>query len=159
LGGERWLTQHASEAARSDYAVFDARRQQFRALTRSTRSDLQTIYADSAANDADKLRRKAEAMALFQAGYAELKRSWGGFKGYDTWVAQANNASFGAQAAYDDWVPGFMALFQREGSDFARFYDAVRGLAEQPRETRREVLTELARTTHPADQTPPALPR
>jgi predicted aminopeptidase len=159
LGGERWLTQHASEAARSDYAVFDARRQQFRALTRSTRSDLKTIYADSAVNDADKLRRKAEAMALFQAGYAELKRSWGGFKGYDTWVAQANNASFGAQAAYDDWVPGFMALFQREGSDFARFYDAVRGLAEQPRETRRAVLTELARTTHPADQTPPALPR
>ena len=33
----------------------------------------------------------------------------------DRWVAQANNASFGAQAAYDELVPGFEALFEREG--------------------------------------------
>ena len=154
LGGERWLQQHASEAARSEYAVFDARRQQFRALTRTTRAALQTIYTADALSDADKLRRKAEAMATFHADYAELKRSWGGFKGFDAWVAQANNASFGAQAAYDDFVPGFTALFQREGADFARFYDAVRALAEQPRETRHVALAELGRATHLADRSP-----
>ena len=155
LGGERWLKEHASEAARSDYAVFDARRQQFRALTRSTRAALQAIYTADAVSDADKLRRKAEVMRTFHADYAELKRSWGGFKGYDPWVAQANNASFGAQAAYDDWVPGFQALFQREGSDFARFYDAVRALSEQPRETRHALLAELGRATRLAGLAPP----
>ena len=159
LGGERWLTQHASEGARAEYATFDKRRQQFRALTRSTRASLQTIFEDGDASDAEKLRRKAEAMALFQADYTELKRSWGGFKGYDAWVAQANNASFGAQAAYDDLVPGFIALFQREGADFPRFYDAVRALADQPRETRRVALAELGRATYLADRSPsPWLP-
>ena len=159
LGGERWLKKDASETARSEYALFDARRQQFRALTRSTRSALQTIYTADAVSDADKLRRKAEAMEKFHADYAKLKRSWGGFKGYDAWVAQANNASFGAQAAYDDFVPGFTALFQREGADFARFYDAVRALAKQPRETRRVALAELGRATHLADRSPrPTLP-
>jgi predicted aminopeptidase len=154
LGGERWLTQHASEAARAAYAAFDARRQQFRHLTRSTRDALQAIYADDAARDTDKLRRKAEVMALFLADYAALKHSWGGFRGYDAWVAQANNASFGAQAAYDDWVPGFTALFQREGGDFARFYDAVRALAEQPREARSAVLAELGSATRLAQKAP-----
>jgi predicted aminopeptidase len=154
LGGERWLKEQASEAARAEYAVFDARRQQFRALTRSTRSALQVVYEDSSANDTEKLRRKAEAMEKFHAAYAELKREWGGFRGYDAWVAQTNNASFGAQAAYDDLVPGFIALFQREGADFARFYDAVRALAKQPRETRRTVLAELSSATRLADHAP-----
>lgn len=50
---------------------------------------------------------------------------------YDRWVARANNASFAAQAAYDEWVPAFEALFEREASG-PRFYDAVRQLAQQP---------------------------
>ena len=37
--------------------------------------------------------------------------------GYDRWVAKANNASFAAQAAYDELVPAFEALFEREGRD------------------------------------------
>ena len=35
------------------------------------------------------------------------------FSGYDAWVANANNASFAAQAAYDELVPDFEALFER----------------------------------------------
>ena len=154
LGGGRWLREQASEAARAEYAAFDARRQQFRALTRSTRGTLQAIYTADALSDSEKLRLKDGAMLKFHADYDALKRGWGGFQGYDAWVAQTNNASFGAQAAYDDLVPGFTALFQREGSDFTRFYDAVRALAEQPRETRHAFLAELGRATHLADHAP-----
>jgi predicted aminopeptidase len=152
LGGERWLTQHASAAARAEYALFNARRQEFRALTRATRAALQAIYTSEAMGEAEKLSRKAEQMQSFHTEYAELKRSWGDYRGFDAWVAQANNASFGAQAAYDDLVPGFIALFQREGSDFARFYDAVRDLSRQPKSERAEVLAELARVSLPDEQ-------
>jgi predicted aminopeptidase len=61
-------------------------------------------------------------------------------------VSRANNASFAAQAAYDELVPGFIALFEREGRDFARFYDAVRTLAGQPKEERQKTLKALAGT-------------
>ena len=158
LGGERWLTQHASAAARAEYAVFDARRQDFRALTRGTRAALQAIYTSETMSEAEKLGRKAEAMGNFHADYADLKRGWGDYRGFDAWVAQANNASFGAQAAYDDLVPGFLALFQREGSDFDRFYDAVRELSRQPKGERTKLLTELAHAaglSKLADATPP----
>ena len=77
--------------------------------------------------------------------YAELKKEWGGYSGFDAWVAQANNASFGALAAYDDLVPGFEALFEREGRDWRRFYDAARQLAQLPTPERARQLQQLAK--------------
>ena len=79
-------------------------------------------------------------MQRFRVSYASLKESWGGFSGYDPWVAKANNASFGAQAAYDELVPGFEALFEREGQDWPRFYEAVRQLAKLPQKERHKTL-------------------
>ena len=87
---------------------------------------------------------KTRAMEGFRAKYAELKQSWdvpaGTVGGYDRWVAQANNASFGAQAAYDELVPGFEALFARSGGNWPVFYDEVRQLASQPKDQRQKLL-------------------
>ena len=58
-------------------------------------------------------------------------------------VARANNASFAAQAAYDELVPAFEALFEREGRDWSRFYDAVRQLTQQPQPERHAALRAL----------------
>jgi predicted aminopeptidase len=44
LGGERWLWAHGSDAAKKEYAEFDARRRQFRALLLATRTRLAEIY-------------------------------------------------------------------------------------------------------------------
>lgn len=66
------------------------------------------------------------------------------YDGYDAWVAQANNAFFGVQAAYDDLVPGFEALFARGGGDWPRFHAAVRALARLPKDERQARLRALA---------------
>ena len=79
-------------------------------------------------------------MQKFRNDYAQLKSSWGGFAGYDGWVARANNASFGAQAAYDELVPGFEALFEAGGRDWQRFYAAVRQLALLSKDERHQAL-------------------
>jgi predicted aminopeptidase len=143
LGGEAWLAQKASAAARADYAAFDARRQQFRALTRQTRERLNHIYK---LNDAltpvsqAQTALKTEAINDFRAAYAKLKQSWGGYSGYDAWVTHANNAAFGAQAAYDELVPDFEALYVRQGCDWAEFYHAVKQLAKLPKQERTQQL-------------------
>jgi len=123
LGGHLWLARHASPQARRAYADFDARRQQFRQLTRSTRDRLQQIYTSEglpARGEKSQAAMKQAVMQDFKAAYAELRMRWGGYSGYDAWVAQANNAAFGAQAVYDELVPGFEALFVREGRDWTR---------------------------------------
>ena len=143
IGGQRWLAQ-STPAAREQYEAFDARRREFRALTREVREQLNAIFEDPAKSEAEKVRDKAEAMSTFHARYATLREQWNGYKGYDAWVAQANNASFGAQAAYDDLVPAFEALFQREGQDFLKFFEAVKQLAKATPEDRLAQLQALS---------------
>ena len=46
------------------------------------------------------------------------------------------------KAAYEELVPGFEALFVREGRDWNRFYDAVKRLAALPRGERHRLLKE-----------------
>ena len=143
LGSQRWLATQASEPARREYAVFDARRQQFRALCLVTRQRLAEVYKPNrplALTSISLAAMKKEVMDTFRQDYTELKNSWGGYAGYDGWVARANNAAFGAQAAYDELVPGFEALFAREGQDWPRFYDAVKQLARKDAAERRRAL-------------------
>jgi len=150
LGSARWLATQASPASRREYADFDARRRQFRALALDTRERLKVIYSQGELAGSDKaalLAMKSEVINGFRADYAKLKAGWGGFSGYDGWVALANNASFGIQAAYDELVPGFEALFAREGQDWQRFYDAVRRLAEEPGPQRIRFLKQLSGET------------
>ncbi len=143
LGGALWLAQQAGPQAGQTYAEFDARRQQFRLLARHTRDRLQQIYT-AAQPATDQAALKQQAMQDFRAAYAELRASWGGYSGYDAWVAQANNAAFGAQAAYDELVPGFEALFVRAGRNWPAFYDAVRQLAKSSKQARAQQLKQWA---------------
>ena len=128
-------------------------------LTRATRTRLAAIYEQKelqALEDHALSAMKKEAMQAFRDDYAALRARWldapGGMPprattaqvaGYDRWVAQANNASFAAQAAYDELVPAFEALFEREGRNWPRFYDAVRQLTQQPLPERHDTLRAL----------------
>ncbi len=146
LGSASWLGSHASATALTEYAALNRRRQQFRALTLAIRRDLAAIYENNTATDQEIRVRAASkniAMQKFKSDYDQLKQSWGpalNTAGYDNWVARANNASFGAQAAYDELVPGFEALFEANAKDWQRFYDAVRHLAALPENERRQAL-------------------
>jgi len=151
LGGRKWLEAQAPEAARAEYAQFEQRRSEFRALTRSTRARLEQLYEskdDPARANADRVAMKKIVMQEFRQAYAQLRAGWGGdparYRGYDQWVERANNALFGAQAAYDELVPGFEALFERQGRDWPRFYDAARRLSELPKAQRHQQLKELS---------------
>ena len=140
IGGARWLASQAGPQAREAYARYDGRRQDFRALTGRYRERLQTLYAGSA-SDADKRAAKGALMVELRAEFETMKRErWGGFSGYDGWFARANNAALGVLAAYNELVPNFERLFEREQRDFPRFYAEVRRLAALPLAERRIAL-------------------
>jgi len=140
IGSARWLNGHASAQARADYERYDAHRRDFRDLTARFRERFKALYA-SAASDADKRAGKAALMRELRTDYDALKRErWGGYSGYDGWFARANNASFGVLAAYNELVPNFERLFEREGRDFTRFYNEVKRVAALPPDERRKAL-------------------
>jgi len=140
LGGARWLATHADDALRTQQAAIDSRRHDFQQLVRGCRDQLDALYRGPA-SDADKRSGKAALFAALQRDYAAIKAArWGGFNGYDRWFAQADNALLGTQAAYDDQVPAFEAIFRAQGADFTRFYAEVRRLAALPRAQRDAAL-------------------
>lgn len=144
LGSTRWLATQAGVPAREEYARLDARRNDFRELTRRYRDALDAVYRSDASAD-DKRTRKTELMAWLRSDYAHMKAErWDGFAGFDGWFERANNAAFGVLAAYNELVPAFERLYDREGRDLERFYARVRELAALPKDRRRATLAELA---------------
>jgi predicted aminopeptidase len=140
LGVERWLQARGSPEAVAEYRRGNARREQFRALTAQYRQRLQSLY-DGPQDDAAKRAAKARLMSALRADYEQLKvTQWGGDGAFDAWFARANNASFGLLASYNELVPGFVALFEREGRDWPRFYAEVKRLAALDPPARRRQL-------------------
>ena len=165
LGGARWLVKHGSEAAKAEYAMYDARRKQFRALTQATRARLTDVYAENDKNNAvaginiayeaiNNIAKKNIIILEFATQYAQLKTSWNDYAGYDNWVKQANNAAFGALAAYDDGVPQFEALFEQQGGDWDKFYAAVKALAALPKEERQAAMKAIKVSTDHIQEQP-----
>ncbi len=79
LGSAAWLAQHASVEARTQYARFDARRRQFRTLTRQTRQELASIYESNeplALGATTQEAMKLRAMERFREQYATLAAGW-----------------------------------------------------------------------------------
>lgn len=140
IGVERWLAGHAGESVRAGYARVEARREDFRALTLRYRELLADMYA-RAGDDAARRDGKAALFAALRADHAAMKAArWNGYAGYDGWFTRANNASLGVLGAYNDLVPAFLLLFEREGRDFTRFYAEVRRLAALPLAERQRTL-------------------
>jgi predicted aminopeptidase len=140
IGARLWLERHGSEEARRADAEGAQRRADFRALTQRYRESLATLYA-SAITEEEKRQRKATLLAAMRGEHEQLKATrWGGFAGYDGWFTRANNAALGVQAAYNELVPQFERLFERQGRDFERFYAEVQALAKAPKAERRARL-------------------
>ena len=155
IGGRQWLATQATTSAGDEFNSNSIRRTQFRALTLATRTALNEVYG-SAKSQEEMLAQKSAVYLNFRAQYALLKAQWmvnsnlteqaaaRQFGGYDQWVANANNASFAAQAAYDELVPEFENLYaefaRQPGPAWQRFYDAVKRLADMPKADRRAAL-------------------
>lgn len=137
LGGALWLAQ-ADPDTQAAYAAFDQRRQAFRALLGDARAQLWVAY--QGADPAQRLRDKTRVLEGVRQRYQALKQGWGGYAGYDAWVAQLNNALLALQADYSDLVPGFEALYHQNGQDFARFLAAAGDLARLPPDQRLQRL-------------------
>jgi predicted aminopeptidase len=139
IGGAKWLAQ-ASSDVNAEYARFDARRSEFRSFVFAWRDKLQTLYGSGLPAGVMR-QRKTELMQQLRAEYEVLKTErWGGNKAYDAWFERANNASFGMLAAYNELVPHFERLYEREGRNMQRFYAAAAQLAALPKDQRHATL-------------------
>ncbi|RGE45771.1 aminopeptidase [Comamonas testosteroni] len=175
-----WLQNHASDATLKRWQQAQQRRKLWQQLTRGTRSKLEEVYEQHSltVQNTDRLSAiKSEVFNHFRTEYARLRAQWieadeplltsdslrqryyERLAQTDDWVAHANNASFGALAAYDDWVPAMSQWWkqlhqgqQPSPESWKTFYAQMRELSKLPAAERTQRLCALV----PADGRTPA---
>ena len=128
-GLQRWL---AARGRLQDLTAWNEQRQrgaQFIGLLLRTREQLDQLYRSPLSEDM-KRERKQYQFGLLKLEYADLKKSWNGFRGYDWWFNRTlNNAHLVSAATYYGCVPGLKRVLQSVDNDLPRFYDKARELA------------------------------
>jgi len=142
-GLKRWLIANNRLNEWQLWQLQQQREQEFAALLLHTREDLKAFYANEkaqGASDAERLFGKQQRLGELKFEYAQLKQSWQGYAGYDRWFDRAlGNADLIAIATYQRCVPGFERLLASVDGDLPRFYDAVKKLAHQSKQVRRQL--------------------
>jgi len=140
VGVERWLAQYGTQKDIVDYQQSRQRQAEFVNLVLATRNDLQEIYQQKLS--AKQLEAaKSAAFGSLRAQYAVLKKRWGGYAGYDAWIANdLNNAKLLSVVTYQDYVPAFRALLEQLDGDLVAFYEKVAQLGELPIDERHDQL-------------------
>jgi predicted aminopeptidase len=139
-GVRRWLARHGDAAQQAAWRRKQQKRRDFLALLARTRARLAALYASDLARERMR-QRKAEIFATLRDDYAALKRSWGGYDGYERWFARPlNNAHVASIGTYHGLEPAFRRLLQHSGGDMAAFHAACRDLAALSEDERAAAL-------------------
>lgn len=143
MGVERWLSVNGSTAERDRYIAHRKRREEFLLLLSEYREKLEKIFSDSGP-DSVKRKNKAEIFASLKTAYALLKHErWNDDASYDAWFNQPlSNAHLALISTYHDLTPAFHHLWL-EHKTFPGFYQSVRRLAKQDKQTRLSRLANL----------------
>jgi len=135
-GVSRWLAKYGTSKQREAYVVAQRRKQDFTRLVMKYRNMFDELYRSDIR--VPKMREsKRQIFSELRQEYAQLKKTWGGYSGYDHWFPpEANNAYLASVAAYTQLVPSFQALLAKNDGDLARFYQVVKEIASLPKPER-----------------------
>jgi len=136
-GALRWLAANGGDVAGYRARLADDRA--FAEFLAAWRRRLADLYRQPV-SDESKRQLKAQAFAAMRACYRTVAPRLGGGR-FDAAMARPfNNARLALVGAYADLKPDFAGLLRRSDNDWARFYAAVRKLADLPSAARIRAL-------------------
>lgn len=141
-GVSRWLAKYGTPEQRQAHDVALQRKDDFIQLVMKYRRMLDELYR-SDISDEKKRENKRQIFSEFKQRYAELKKKWGGYSGYDQWFPPVpNNAYLASLTTYTQLVPEFQKLLAKNEGNLAKFYQAVKEIAKLPEKERLAKLKE-----------------
>lgn len=141
-GVRRWLRSRNQHAQLEAYEASLDRKWVFNRLLNETREALKTLYTQPISVEEMRLQ-KALVYEGLRRDYEQAREAWGGYDGYDGWMAQdLNNAHLSLVATYYDLIPAFQGLLADSRQDFRQFYERAARIGEKDKAQR---SAELAR--------------
>jgi predicted aminopeptidase len=117
-----WIHKHYGNEEAEKFLLGEKRLEEFSSLITHIRLKLHLMYLEKP--PADETRRlKQKIFSELHEKYAALKRSWGGYGGFDEWIGRPpNNADLAGENEYRKLIPFFQKLFELSGKNFPAFY-------------------------------------
>jgi predicted aminopeptidase len=151
-GVRRWMKHAGNPAGMKEYEEYFLRNEAVRLILAEIRSELAYLYADSRP-EAEMRREKETIIARGRERYKELRESWGGYRGYDDFMSNLNNARLSSMSTYHDLVPAFQRLLYENEGRLGDFYSAAAKLGSLPSSER---IVRLQTSGHVAKVDPAA---
>lgn len=146
---ERWYKETGKPEDYRAYVQGRERQRQFSRMLLDAREELAAIYASDIPPE-EKRQAKTGVFTRLRQDYAALKNLWGGYDGYDEWMARdLNNAHLALVSTYNDLVPAFTNLLATHEGDLAAFFEDARQLAALPAGERQERVLALMNEAGP----------
>jgi predicted aminopeptidase len=140
-GVRRWMHSRNNDEAYQKFLTGRKRSALFIALVLAARQQLEALYAKPPTELAALRAGREQIITQLRADYATLKSEWGGYTGYDAWMARPlNNAQLNTVSTYHHLVPAFRRLLERNENDLERFYRAVATMKRMTKDERRVAL-------------------
>ena len=139
-GLRRWL-QATNRANTIAIAERDhSRQQKFIDLVTEFRDQFTELY-ELELSDARKREDKTGLQNQLREEYKNLKASWNGYSGYDSWFSRSlNNAQLSTVGSYNDYVPFFNNLLEQADGVMPDFYAEVQRIVALSEEERNFLL-------------------
>ncbi|HLF23077.1 MAG TPA: aminopeptidase, partial [Burkholderiales bacterium] len=141
-GVRRWLAAQNAQTQYATYIERAQRREEFMALMLVYRVRLEELYVSDFSDD-DKRSAKNGLFNALRHDYAQLKKRWDGYAGFDGWMENLNNAKLLSIGLYHDHIAAFESLLALNGGDLTAFYRTVTDLTHRPRAERDAALATL----------------
>ena len=134
-----WLRSRDEEDRIEWYETRLQRGSDFSELLKATRDELDSVFAETGLDEAERRAKKEQVFANMQENYTALKTSWGEYTGYDRWFAKdLNNAHLLGVSTYRRLVPAFAAMYAEVGNDLPKFYELATEISKLPTVERNE---------------------
>jgi len=144
-GVKRWFLSRNQTALLEKYEQSLQRKWIFNRLLNKTREQLKAIYAQPISVD-EMRQKKRQVFAGLKHEYEQARQAWGGYDGYDSWMAQdLNNAHLSQVATYYDLIPAFQGLLAASDQDFRLFYQKAEEIGGKDEDERAAALAHYSR--------------
>jgi predicted aminopeptidase len=139
-GIKRWLQSIDRIELLSSAEQDQARQAEFFQLVLSYQEQFGELYELELADDV-KRARKTQLQGAMRADYEGLKDGWGGYAGFDSWIADSlNNAQLATVSSYNALVPFFSGELENLDGDLPAFYARVAELAGMETGQRQQLM-------------------
>lgn len=139
-----WIKKHFGTADTERFLEQKRRSVEFSLFITTVRRELEKLYFKNLVPTELRVLKQG-VFEKMRGDYAALKERWGGYAGYDNWMAKPmNNARIVGEDEYGNLIPAFQKLFELSGNDFPRFYEKATALAALSSVRRKREMHDIA---------------